>query len=82
MNEVDCLYQRIAVLEQTLKEKDVLIERLVQDQHLFGGSGSSPPCIQCTQLKERWRKIHAHFQEVPRLLDAMIERTDRIFEHN
>lgn len=77
MKEVDCLYQRIAALELALKEKDLVIERLIQDQHLF-----SQPCTQCTQLKERWRKIHAHFQEVPRLLDAMIDRTDRIFDQN
>jgi Mg2+ and Co2+ transporter CorA len=84
------LQRRVLMLEQALKDKDRQIERFLRDQDMALLSTNRPVdgvqsvsgsnCANCEHLKQRWRKIHAHFQEVPRLLDAMIDRTDRLFE--
>ncbi len=76
------LQRRVILLELALKEKDRQIERFLRDrdQEILIATKMHPPCQNCENLKQRWRKIHAHFQEVPRLLDQMIDRTDRLFE--
>jgi len=77
---------RNAKLEHALKEKDKLIEQLLidRDQEVVdlrkSFSGARPKCDGCDRMRQRWKKISKNFQEVPRLLETMIQRTDKLFE--
>ncbi len=79
MDEVALLTRRVAVLEAALKEKDRQLERFLREREQEISSTRNK-CEGCENLKARWKRIHGNFQEVPKLLEAMIERTDRLFE--
>lgn len=77
---------RIARLEAALQEKDKQIEQLLldRDQELLdlrqSMKGFNVKCDNCERMRLRWKKISKNFQEVPKLLETMITRTDRLFE--
>ena len=81
---------RVAKLEAVLREKDKLIEQLLldRDQEVVDlrKSFQAPPtplkekCENCDRMRQRWKKISKNFQEVPKLLETMITRTDKLFE--
>ena len=82
---------RISRLENVLKEKDKLIEQLLMDRdqevtdlrRSFGGNPSAKAkCEGCERMRLRWKKISKNFQEVPKLLETMIQRTDKLFEES
>ena len=86
---MDDLKQRITKLENVLKEKDNLIEQLLidRDQEVMDlrksmGKNSLPKtkCESCDRMRQRWKKISRNFQEVPKLLETMIQRTDKLFD--
>ena len=79
--ELANLQRRVALLENALREKDRDLERFLSERDAEITSAKKlNKCENCENLKARWKRIHGNFQEVPRLLEAMIERTDRLFE--
>ncbi len=77
---LDRLQRRVVLLETALKEKDRELERFLRERDQEIARQKAESCENCENLKARWKRIHSNFQEVPRLLEAMIERTDRLFE--
>ena len=79
-SEVAHLQRRLATLEAALKEKDQQLERFLHEREQEISRQKLKKCENCENLKARWKRIHGNFQEVPKLLEAMIDRTDRLFE--
>jgi 23S rRNA C2498 (ribose-2'-O)-methylase RlmM len=72
-NEIERLQKRIARLIEVIEEKDQRIEDLLMK------TVEEKECKNCTNLKLKWKKMHASFQEVPKLLESMIQKTDNLF---
>ena len=83
MTEEDIKVQLVK-MKELLKEKDRLIETLLLERDAevidLRKSYFEKKCDKCENLKEKWKKIHKNFQEVPNLLQAMINRTNKLFE--
>lgn len=64
---IEKLKLELIAKDKIIDEKDSEIERL------------SSACANCEDLRNRWKRMHKNFQEVPGLLQGMIARTDRLF---
>jgi tRNA A37 threonylcarbamoyltransferase TsaD len=80
------LKEKDKTIEQLLMDQEHEVTHLrksLQGNFSFSPAPAKPgnlKCENCERMRQRWKKISRNFQEVPKLLETMILRTDKLFE--